>query len=924
MSWRPTLRIAARNARRAKARSILIVAMIGLPVFAIGFVDVMWRTSVPSAQEDLTYRLGASQALLEVAGGPNAEFLQAPDPQDGYTNVAGGWTSVGGSPEQYGASRDLNELKLPAAARLVSEVGTSVGLRTRSGVSTFAWTEADLTDPVFVGRWTMLAGHPPQSPQEVVLTAPLLERTGLTIGDSLALTDPVGNYTVVGVVEQGGFRGLSSVVAAPGSLIGRPGGVSAQFSTTRLFVANTPIAWDNVLALNSKGVLVTSRAVLLDPPGTTPFSESGVLDMASSSSDYLIVVLVGAVIAALVILEVVLLAGAAFAVGARRQAHSLALVAASGGSRRDLRRTVLGGGVVLGLTAGVLGVLLAIVGAFATRAALLAWTTVNIAAFDVRPLELLAVVAFALVTGILAAVVPARQASRMDVVAALRGQRGSPPPSRRTPVVGIVMVVVGVVLSVVGSGWAVAAQQSGKLIDNPGLIAAPIVAGAALVVLGLVVCSGTVVSVTAKLAARLPLAGRLALRDADRHRGRSAPAVAAILAAVSGSVAVMLYVAALDQHDRDTYTPQAPVGTATVDLRSYQSDARGESQEESLLDPAKVTAAVQSTLANKGVVEITTPWCADGACPDTPFEISPPKENRCPGLPAGATEQEWTELAQTDPRCAQNWVAYSGLRGNTVYAVGGPEMLTLTGQTAAQEASAMLAAGGVVVADPLLIDSEGKVHIRVRRHGSQPASVLRVPGVAVPAENMAFTVVLPQSLVRSMDVQTGVTSLLIKLSGPVSTDAEDATRAALEATFGTNNAYFYVERGYESTYGIGLLALALAAGIVTLGATGIATGLALTDARADHATLAAVGAAPRLRRRLAGAQALTLGFLGVVLGIIAGIVPAVSLIGAITSLAVVWPWPQLVGLVLGVPLLSGAFAFVFTRSRVPMQRRIVA
>ncbi len=133
-----------------------------------------------------------------------------------------------------------------------------------------------------------------------------------------------------------------------------------------------------------------------------------------------------------------------------------------------------------------------------------------------------------------------------------------------------------------------------------------------------------------------------------------------------------------------------------------------------------------------------------------------------------------------------------------------------------------------------------------------------------------------------------------------------------------------VERGYESTYGLGLLALAIAAGIVTLGATGIATGLALTDARADHATLAAVGAAPRLRRRLAGAQALVIGTLGVLLGVAAGVVPAISLIGSIDSMCVVWPWPQLLGLLVGIPLLAGGAAFLFTRSQVPMQRRVVA
>jgi putative ABC transport system permease protein len=42
----------------------------------------------------------------------------------------------------------------------------------------------------------------------------------------------------------------------------------------------------------------------------------------------------------------------------------------------------------------------------------------------------------------------------------------------------------------------------------------------------------------------------MALRDAARQRGRTAPAVAAVMAAIAGGLAAVLYVSALDQHDR--------------------------------------------------------------------------------------------------------------------------------------------------------------------------------------------------------------------------------------------------------------------------------------------------------------------------------------------------------------------------------------
>ena len=130
-----------------------------------------------------------------------------------------------------------------------------------------------------------------------------------------------------------------------------------------------------------------------------------------------------------------------------------------------------------------------------------------------------------------------------------------------------------------------------------------------------------------------------------------------------------------------------------------------------------------------------------------------------------------------------------------------------------------------------------------------------------------------------------------------------------------------VERGYQSGYRLSLLILLLGAAAITLGAAGIATGLAQADARADHATLAAVGAAPRLRRKLAAAQALTIALLGTALGIASGFVPALALIGAVESLNVVIPWGRLAAVLIGVPMLAGALAFALTRSRVPLERR---
>jgi putative ABC transport system permease protein len=69
---------------------------------------------------------------------------------------------------------------------------------------------------------------------------------------------------------------------------------------------------------------------------------------------------------------------------------------------------------------------------------------------------------------------------------------------------------------------------------------------------------------------------------------------------------------------------------------------------------------------------------------------------------------------------------------------------------------------------------------------------------------------------------------------------QDRLRAALG-----NRAAVYVERGPQPRSETRtLLLLAVVAGVITLGAAAIATGLAAADGRADLGTLAAVGASP--------------------------------------------------------------------------------
>ncbi|RBM05507.1 hypothetical protein [Streptomyces sp. PT12] len=141
---------------------------------------------------------------------------------------------------------------------------------------------------------------------------------------------------------------------------------------------------------------------------------------------------------------------------------------------------------------------------------------------------------------------------------------------------------------------------------------------------------------------------------------------------------------------------------------------------------------------------------------------------------------------------------------------------------------------------------------------------------------------------------------------------------------------------------LGLLILALGAMVITLGAAGIATGLARADSEADLATLAAVGATPRVRRTLSGLQCGLIAAMGVLLGALSGLIPAIGLRLALhrqdveewrsgwerganadprPDLFLELPWATFGQLIVVVPLIGRVMAALLTRSRVPLARR---
>ncbi|MGH3681874.1 MAG: hypothetical protein ACRDT2_16695, partial [Natronosporangium sp.] len=381
--WLSALRIARREARRAKGRTVLVMALIGLPVAGLSFTAVSYDMFSLTAQERLAREVGTADAKLSWADGPVRQ-LDATGESHELLEVAEE-AAAEATPEAPAVpSADLVRELVPGVDRIATRWSGGVRVRTATGVGSLSATAFDPTDPLARGTTRMVEGRPPQAPDEVALSASALTRLGVTVGEEISLADSdhhaSGRYAVVGVVEFPGRLSprreppqvplLTELLFAIGAFPddsdtilfhpdGRPG---PDWSAQWLVDTADPIGWDQVSELNRHGLLVYSREVALDPPPE-------VRDLAASGGDGVDgqTFAIGVLVAGLALLETVLLAGPAFAVGARRRQRDLALVSAGGGTPAQLRRIVLADGIVLGGLGAAAGLLLGVAVALAVR-----------------------------------------------------------------------------------------------------------------------------------------------------------------------------------------------------------------------------------------------------------------------------------------------------------------------------------------------------------------------------------------------------------------------------------------------------------------------------------------------------------------------------------------------------------------------------
>ena len=607
--------------------------------------------------------------------------------------------------------------------------------------------------------------------------------------------------------------------------------------------------------------------------------------------DSLVVVVLVVVMA---LLEVVLLAGPAFAVGARRQSRTLALMAASGGTPKQARRVILAGGVVLGGVAAALGVGLGIVVGWALLPIVQHFSDGWLGPFEVSPLHLLFVAAFGLLSAFLAAVVPAWIASRQDVVAVLAGRRGDRKPNLRSPLLGLLLVGLGIAGSVFGA-------------ISPGDATVAIAASAVVAVLGMILLVPVVVATLARLGRRLPLVSRYAVRDAARHRTRTVPAVAAVAATVAGVVALGIANASDAAESEGTYLPQLTRGMGALTVFDDDVDWDG------------YTDVVRREAPSVGVSQVQA-YGANGGDYYLDLRLKRP----------GVTEREVFLATSVE--------TFGSL-------MAGPDMLDAllpVEDEDLEEARRTIEQGGIVVlTDRPVKGDRVRVGGRILTDGAKPQ---KLQPMELPAYFLRVRGYPPALAV------VGVGALepagLTPFTAGLLLDAHDLSEAdeenLAEAVQGINeNSYLYVERGYqEDNETLILLGILFSLGaVLMIGGTldGDVPGAVRRPARPRHPVSRRGGAPDSSRRR--GVVRAGRRVRGRVLGAAVGFIPGIAITYPLTSTEfmsnpldargnelpshfVDIPWLMILGLVVVLPLVTAAIVGLTARSRLPLVARL--
>jgi putative ABC transport system permease protein len=555
--------------------------------------------------------------------------------------------------------------------------------------------------------------------------------------------------------------------------------------------------------------------------------------------------------------------------GARRRQHELGLLSAAGPTPGQLRATVLVEAAVIGLIAALVGIVVGLLGAVALSQVLDDLTQHRNGPLIADGYGLLAPAAIGIGAAIVAALAPARTAARVPVLTALSGRRPAVAPARRNLQVGLGAVGVSVGMTLVGANLR---EQGSDLVSM-----ALLVGGAVLGTLGFGACGPWLLERLERVAVRLPISGRIAFRDTARARSRSSPIVTAVLASVAATVALGTWVVSRDAEMLGEWRPY---------LYPEQLMIRGAGAKAAAEEAAGPDGAARSTLM---AVDLYVP------------------------------EPEWFGIVSPEARDAEGKVIQFGddafpqpFQVNEAV-VATPDLLRLAH---AEAAAADIAAGKVVILwhEPITLDS---VEVQfydpdvegVERTVRLDATALHTPigsgtyGGALMSQAVADEL----GLVPFPDID--YPEYVVEFDRPV-TEADLASVVGIAAKYPDTFADApLAPEPADASFRLVMIGLAI---LFAVSVTGIAIALGEAESRPEQRSLLAIGADPRLRRRIAASRAAVLTLLAGILAVPAGLLPVWGLLMSREAPLAV-PALEIGAAVVVLPLLAVVAAWLLSR-----------
>jgi hypothetical protein len=925
--WRVAARLARRQVWRAKGASALVMTLVALPIAAMSAYAVYAMSSVGTAEERSTVELGGMQAWVRPAGVPDAGFWQAPNRPDwnGYpVTDGGGWQIPPGGPVASPVPW------LPRGAETIELTHGDVAVKTLGGTARLEAWGGPAWDPRFAGRFDLTGGVRAAGADEAMVTAAALDRLGIAIGGELALAGPDAGraFTVVGTLDAATIPDAVAAVFLPGPDLvpGEP----------RWYLPDTAISWQDVQQLNAKGIVAYSRQIDLDPPTVTAIEGASAQDAWLSSMWTILTVL--AVAGAFVAYVAVMLAGAAFAVSARRQQRSLAMVASVGARPRDLARTIALQGTVLGIVGGVIGIVAGIGVAALVMQLTQDGSATRYWGFHV-PWPMLAIVfAFAAVVGTASALMPARTVTRSDVIGALRGARRPQRLRASRPIWGSVLLLAGIGVTAAAAAAATALSSSTVPYDSPLRTLPPvgIVVGPVLVQIGVLVSGAWLLWWAARGLSRVGLSARLAARDAAANASRTVPAFAAIAATVFLGVFAIGQSAMQSASSARTWFYAAPLGALSIEVTPSGMDAVTP-------DAARTAIARAADLARSaGADHIAVvsaqpdPWFlaqrADDAESEFVMALLPSRHLLDPNV---------VESFSTNGQHPTNPISVI-MPGELEVALG---MKLSAGQLAAYRAGAALAADPRYVTDGRIElaawtardASEGRAPDNIWDTSralpgesappdfAEPLWTDRLDAITVDRPNQPISIAIAPSTAARLGIVAQPESVVAGFAQPP--PVSDLDRVAEQSALVQGEGWALAPRFETGPPSSAVWMVPSLAGVAVhvLGARAGPHRSARYERRPDDATLTAIGGTRRLRRRIGFWQGLVIAGFGTLSGTVAGILPPLgfALQSQLDLRAEDIPWTVLAMLAVGLPLAIATVSWLVPPRDPDLTRRTV-